>query len=52
MGGPQFVTDGVLLDTRRLDAVVSFDRERGLVEVEAGIQWPELVEFLGRGTGR
>lgn len=46
MGGQQFVTDGVLLDTRPLDAILSFDRERGLVEVGAGIQWPAVVAFL------
>jgi FAD/FMN-containing dehydrogenase len=46
MGGQQFVEGGVLLDTRRFGRVVSFDRERGLIEAEAGIQWPELVAFL------
>ena len=46
MGGQQFVEGGVLLDTRRFGRVISFDSTRGLVEVEAGIQWPELVAFL------
>jgi FAD/FMN-containing dehydrogenase len=46
MGGQQFVEGGVLLDTRRFCRVISFDSTRGLVEVEAGIQWPELVSFL------
>src|SRR3954470_18982345 len=49
MGGQQFAADGVLLDTRRFGRVVSFDAERGLVEVEAGIQWPELIDALRRG---
>jgi FAD/FMN-containing dehydrogenase len=48
MGAQQFLTDGVLLDTRRLNRVLGFDAARGLVEVEAGIQWPELVEYLLR----
>ncbi len=48
MGGQQFVTDGVLLDTRGLRRVLDLDSERGLVEVEAGIQWPELVGSLLR----
>jgi FAD/FMN-containing dehydrogenase len=26
-----------------LDRVISFDRERGLLEAEAGIQWPKLI---------
>jgi FAD/FMN-containing dehydrogenase len=46
MGGQQFVEGGTLVDTRGLRRVLGFDRERGLVEVEAGIQWPELVRHL------
>ena len=48
MGGQQFVTDGTLLDTRSMKRVLALDREGGLVEVEAGIQWPELIDFLIR----
>jgi FAD/FMN-containing dehydrogenase len=43
MGGQQFVTDGICIDTRSLNRVISFDRERGLIEAEAGIQWPDLI---------
>jgi len=43
MGGQQFGTDSICIDTRELDRVVSFDRERGLLEAEAGIQWPKLI---------
>src|SRR5881392_4349830 len=43
MGGQQFATDSICIDTRSLDRVVSFDQERGLIEVEAGIQWPKLI---------
>jgi FAD/FMN-containing dehydrogenase len=46
MGGQQFVEGGVVLDTRPFHRVISFDRELGLIEVEAGIQWPELVRYL------
>ena len=46
MGGQQFAQGGVVLDTRAFNRVLSFDCERGLLEVEAGIQWPELVGFL------
>jgi FAD/FMN-containing dehydrogenase len=46
MGGQQFCAGGVLLDTRPLDQVLSFDEERGIVEVAAGIQWPELIAHL------
>jgi FAD/FMN-containing dehydrogenase len=44
MGGQQFVTDGICIDTRQLANVVGFDRERGLIETEAGIQWPALID--------
>src|SRR5216117_330133 len=43
MGGQQFATDSICVDTRELDRVISFDRERGLLEAEAGIQWPKLI---------
>ena len=43
MGGQQFCEGGLLIDTRPLDRVLGFDRERGLIEVEAGIQWPALL---------
>lgn len=46
MGGQQFCVDGVMIDTRKLNRVLNFDREQGLVEVEAGIQWPKLIEQL------
>ena len=53
MGGQQFVTGGVVLDSRGLNRVLDFDPVRGLVEVEAGIQWPDLVEdLLARQRGR
>ncbi len=48
MGGQQFCTGGVVLDTRPLGGVISIDESRGLVEVEAGIQWPTLVDALAR----
>jgi FAD/FMN-containing dehydrogenase len=43
MGGQQFATDSICVDTRSLDRVISFDQERGLIEAEAGIQWPKLI---------
>lgn len=43
MGGQQFATDSICLDTRSLDRVVSFDREHGVIEAEAGMRWPELI---------
>src|SRR5436309_13799160 len=43
MGGQQFGTDSICIDTRSLDRVISFDQESGLIEAEAGIQWPKLI---------
>ena len=43
MGGQQFLGDGILLDTNRLDRVIGWDPGRGLVKVEAGILWHRLV---------
>lgn len=50
MGGQQFSSGGLLVDTSRLDRVLSIDEERGLVEAEAGIRWPALIDML-RGGG-
>jgi FAD/FMN-containing dehydrogenase len=46
MGAQQFASGARLLDMRELNAVLDLDREHGLVEVEAGIQWPKLVRVL------
>ena len=46
MGGQQFLSGGVLLDTRGLNRVLSLDAERGLAQVEAGILWDGLVARL------
>ena len=46
MGGQQFGADTMLIDTGQYKRVLSFDSNRGLVDVEAGIQWPELIEYL------
>jgi FAD/FMN-containing dehydrogenase len=46
MGGQQFCADGLLLDTRGMDRVLGFDVEEGTIEVEAGMQWPALIEHL------
>src|SRR5262245_19319243 len=46
MGGQQFATGAVLIDMRAMNRIVALDVERGIVEAEAGIQWPELVDGL------
>src|SRR5216110_137994 len=51
MGGQQFAQDSTCIDTRSLNRVTSFDRERGLIEAEAGIQWPELIRSYLNAQG-
>ncbi|HYZ09852.1 MAG TPA: FAD-binding oxidoreductase [Pseudonocardiaceae bacterium] len=46
MGGQQFASGATVLDTRPMARVLDFDQRQGLIEVEAGIQWPELVDYL------
>ena len=46
MGGQQFLQDGLMIDTRRMNRVLGFDIEKGHIEVEAGIQWPQLLQHL------
>src|SRR5215813_1641938 len=46
MGGQQFADGSVLIDTRSLKRILGFDRQRGLIEVEAGIERPELIQYL------
>jgi FAD/FMN-containing dehydrogenase len=55
MGGQQFCEGGLLLDTTSLDAVLDFDAETGVIEIEAGLQWPGLLADLQqrqRGDGQ
>ncbi len=46
MGAQQFAEGSMLLDMARFNRVRSFDRAGGIVDVEAGIMWPALVDYL------
>ncbi len=46
MGGQQFAAGSTLIDMNGLARVTEFDRVNGEIEVEAGIQWPELYQYL------
>jgi len=48
MGGQQFAAGGTVISMSNMDQVIELDAERGMVEVEAGIQWPELIRELHR----
>ncbi len=46
MGGQQFARDALHFDMKGFNRVLRFDKEKGLVEAEAGIEWPELIAYL------
>jgi len=48
MGGQQFGTDTILLDTSAMNRVLAFDENNGFLTVQAGIRWPELLDYLDR----
>ena len=52
MGGQQFAADSTLIDMNGLTRVIEFDRVAGEIEVEAGIQWPQLIDaYLEKQQG-
>jgi FAD/FMN-containing dehydrogenase len=48
MGGQQFGRETILLDMRQFNRVIRFETRKGLIEVQGGIQWPELIDYLHR----
>ena len=48
MGGQQFGNDNFQFDMSGFNRILNLDRERGLVTVESGIQWPQLIQELHR----
>ena len=46
MGGQQFLSNATLLDMRSMNRILHLDYQSGIVEVEAGILWSELVPQL------
>jgi FAD/FMN-containing dehydrogenase len=44
MGGQQFGSGTSLIDVRKLNRILDMDRKNGILEVEAGIEWPELID--------
>ena len=46
MGGQQFAKDSILIDMSSMNKVLAFEPTRGVVHVQAGIQWPALLEYL------
>ena len=52
MGGQQFARGATLLDCRAMKGVIDFDPQRGIIDVEAGIEWPDLFEWLMQAQNR
>ena len=48
MGGQQFGTGMMLLDTRDLNQVIALDPASRTIEAEGGIEWPELLGELSK----
>lgn len=48
MGGQQFGEGTLHLSMTDFNRILSLDEERGLIEVESGIQWPEIIEWLSK----
>jgi FAD/FMN-containing dehydrogenase len=48
MGGQQFGRGTINLSMSSFNQVISLDAEKGIVEVQSGIQWPELVDWLSK----
>src|SRR5712691_2431346 len=46
MGGQQFASEATLVDVRGMNHVRGFDSRNGIIDVESGIEWPELVATL------
>lgn len=44
MGGQQFRQAARLLDMREMKRALHLDHQRGLLRIEAGAQWPEVVQ--------
>ena len=53
MGGQQFGTGTLLIDIRKMNRILHLDRERGILEVESGIEWPDLIDgYLALQNGQ
>jgi FAD/FMN-containing dehydrogenase len=46
MGGQQFGMNAMLVDMTGMNRVIGLDAEKGIVEAEAGIEWPQLIDEL------
>ena len=50
-GGQQFARHSVLVDMRRMNRVLDFDAKSGVLGVEGGIEWPDLIQGYLKAQG-
>ena len=48
MGGQQFAGGALLIDMAGMNGLVGFDAERGTITMEAGADWPAVIEATHR----
>ena len=46
MGGQQFGAGTIHINMSSFDKVIDLNAEKGIVEVQSGIQWPALIDWL------
>ncbi len=46
MGGQQFGTDVIAIDMRGMNRVIDLDTGSGVINLQAGIIWPEILQYL------
>lgn len=46
MGSQQFGSNMILIDLRKMNKILSLDSQKGLVHLQAGIEWPKLIQSL------
>ncbi|HYE59669.1 MAG TPA: FAD-binding oxidoreductase [Candidatus Kapabacteria bacterium] len=46
MGGQQFGDDTTVIDMTGMNRIIDFNKNKGLLTVEAGIMWPEVAVYL------
>jgi FAD binding domain len=52
MGGQQFLSGGCVVDMRALNRILDFNQDTGLITVQSGIIWPELMRrYLSLQSG-
>lgn len=51
MGGQQFAHGALLLDMRAMQRVLAYDPVNGLLVLEAGIEWPAVIDYLEQAGG-